>query len=77
MRVSYQLLPSELFVDIGIDFCRWDRAVATIPTTGYPLTMAFHSFDQQLVVANETDLVRCVKPYFHRWNSTDGGVKRL
>ncbi|KAJ3570758.1 hypothetical protein NP233_g4189 [Leucocoprinus birnbaumii] len=39
------------------EFCRWDRPVATIQTGGYPLTMAFHSFDQQMVVANESDTV--------------------
>ncbi|KAF5352352.1 hypothetical protein D9756_006183 [Leucocoprinus leucothites] len=39
------------------EFCRWDRAVATIQTGGYPLTMAFHSFDQQMVVANESDTI--------------------
>ncbi|KXN84995.1 WD repeat-containing protein mip1 [Leucoagaricus sp. SymC.cos] len=42
---------------VAAEFCRWDRPVATIQTSGHPLTMAFHSFDQQLVVANETDSI--------------------
>jgi hypothetical protein len=37
---------------------RWDRPVATFQTAGFPLTMAFHSYDQQLVVANESDMIR-------------------
>lgn len=37
---------------------RWDRPVATFQTSGYPLTMAFHSYDQHLVVANESDMIR-------------------
>jgi len=36
--------------------------VATIQTDGYPLTMALHSFDQQIVVANETDTIRYSEP---------------
>ncbi|EKM84312.1 hypothetical protein AGABI1DRAFT_67693 [Agaricus bisporus var. burnettii JB137-S8] len=39
------------------EFCRWDRPVATIQTGGYPLTMIFHAFDQQMVVANESDMI--------------------
>jgi len=35
--------------------------VATIQTDGYPLSMAFHSFDRQIVVANETDTIRYLK----------------
>jgi regulator-associated protein of mTOR len=40
--------------------CSWERPVATLFTTGHPLTMAFHSFDKQLVIANESDMIRCV-----------------
>ncbi|KAG5644146.1 hypothetical protein DXG03_009040 [Asterophora parasitica] len=36
---------------------RWDRPVATLQVAGHPLTMAFHSYDQHLVVANETDMI--------------------
>ncbi|KAG6857290.1 hypothetical protein H0H87_006483 [Tephrocybe sp. NHM501043] len=36
---------------------RWDRPVATLQANGHPLTMAFHSYDQHLVVANETDMI--------------------
>ncbi|KAJ7591195.1 raptor N-terminal caspase like domain-containing protein [Mycena floridula] len=39
--------------------CRWDRSVATFNGPANPLTMAFHSYDQHLVIANESDLV-CV-----------------
>lgn len=39
---------------------RWDRPVVTLQVAGHPLTMAFHSFDQHLVVANETDMIRSV-----------------
>jgi len=46
-----------------IEYCRWDRPVATIQTDGYPLSMAFHSFDQQIVVANETDTIRYLKTH--------------
>ncbi|RDB29372.1 Target of rapamycin complex 1 subunit mip1 [Hypsizygus marmoreus] len=35
----------------------WDRPVATLQVAGHPLTMAFHSFDQQIVVANESDMI--------------------
>ncbi|KNZ76317.1 WD repeat-containing protein mip1 [Termitomyces sp. J132] len=35
----------------------WKRPVATVQATGHPLTMAFHSYDQHLVVANETDMI--------------------
>ncbi|KAF8899316.1 raptor N-terminal caspase like domain-containing protein [Infundibulicybe gibba] len=37
--------------------CRWDRPVATLHVSGYPLTMAFHSYDQHLMVANESDMI--------------------
>ncbi|RXW18505.1 hypothetical protein EST38_g7341 [Candolleomyces aberdarensis] len=36
---------------------RWDRPVASLQVAGHPLTMAFHSYDQQLVVANEHDMI--------------------
>ncbi|TEB32325.1 hypothetical protein FA13DRAFT_1662659 [Coprinellus micaceus] len=36
---------------------RWDKPVATMHVAGHPLTMTFHSFDQQLVVANEHDMI--------------------
>ncbi|KAF9022601.1 hypothetical protein BDZ89DRAFT_1070539 [Hymenopellis radicata] len=35
----------------------WDRSVATLQATGHPMTMAFHSYDKHLVVANENDVV--------------------
>ncbi|KAG5654155.1 hypothetical protein H0H81_006867 [Sphagnurus paluster] len=35
----------------------WDRPVTTLQVAGHPLTMAFHSYDQHLVVANETDMI--------------------
>jgi len=38
--------------------CKWDLPVATVSASGYPLTMAFHSFDQHLIVANESDMIR-------------------
>jgi regulatory associated protein of mTOR len=40
--------------------CSWDRPVATLYTNSHPLTMAFHSFDKQLIMANESDMIRCV-----------------
>jgi len=49
-------------IGFGVEYCRWDRPVATIQTDGYPLTMALHSFDQQIVVANETDTIRYSEP---------------
>ncbi|EGO19096.1 hypothetical protein SERLADRAFT_454001 [Serpula lacrymans var. lacrymans S7.9] len=36
---------------------RWDRAVASIQISGQPLSMAFHSYDPHLVIANETDMI--------------------
>lgn len=42
---------------------RWDRPVATLQVPGHALTMAFHSYDQHLVVANETDMIRLVHIY--------------
>lgn len=41
------------------DSCRWDRSVATIQTASYPLTIAFHSYDQHVVIANDKDTIRC------------------
>ncbi|KAI0321261.1 hypothetical protein OF83DRAFT_1100511 [Amylostereum chailletii] len=35
----------------------WDKPVTTIHTPGVPLSMAFHSFDPHVVVANETDTI--------------------
>ncbi|KAJ7511862.1 hypothetical protein B0H11DRAFT_2268846 [Mycena galericulata] len=35
----------------------WDRPVATFQVPGHPLTMAFHSFDKHLFIANESDIV--------------------
>ncbi|KAF8167286.1 hypothetical protein B0H34DRAFT_792028 [Crassisporium funariophilum] len=39
------------------EISRWDRPVATLAVPGHPLTMAFHSFDRQLIIANETDMI--------------------
>ncbi|PPR02354.1 hypothetical protein CVT24_011698 [Panaeolus cyanescens] len=36
---------------------KWDRPVATFSMSGYPLTMAFHSYDPHLFVANESDMI--------------------
>jgi hypothetical protein len=44
---------------------RWDRPVATLHTTGHPISIAFHSYDQHLVVANELDMIRCVHSINH------------
>ncbi|KDR78409.1 hypothetical protein GALMADRAFT_245577 [Galerina marginata CBS 339.88] len=36
----------------------WDRPVATLTIPGgHPLTMAFHSYDKQIIVANENDMI--------------------
>lgn len=43
---------------LWVDERKWDKPVATIQVTGHPLTMAFHSYDKHLVVANETDMIR-------------------
>ncbi|KAF8808186.1 hypothetical protein BYT27DRAFT_6605724 [Phlegmacium glaucopus] len=45
--------------------CRWERPVATLFTTSHPLTMTFHSFDQQLVIANDSDMIS-VYDWHHR-----------
>ncbi|KAF8641036.1 hypothetical protein AX17_000681 [Amanita inopinata Kibby_2008] len=39
------------------EHCKWDRAVATLQISGYPLTMVFHSYDHHLIVANECDMI--------------------
>lgn len=41
----------------------WDRPVATLQTFGHPLSLAFHAYDPHLVVANESDMIRCVPLY--------------
>ncbi|KDQ62866.1 hypothetical protein JAAARDRAFT_188509 [Jaapia argillacea MUCL 33604] len=35
----------------------WDRQVASFQAGAYPLTMAFHSYDPHIVIANETDMI--------------------
>ncbi|KAJ6541734.1 hypothetical protein B0H19DRAFT_1174442 [Mycena capillaripes] len=35
----------------------WDRSVATLQVSGHPLTMAFHSYDKHLFIANESNVV--------------------
>ena len=42
--------------------CRWDKYVAKIQVPGNPLSMAFHAYDNLLVVANELDMIRHVSP---------------
>lgn len=37
---------------------RWDRPVASLNISGHPMTMAFHSYDKHLVIANEHDMIR-------------------
>lgn len=60
------LLLVRAFIEVccGIDTVtedrRWERPVATLQIAGHPLTMAFHSYDQHLVVANETDMISFV-----------------
>lgn len=39
---------------------RWDRTVATFVGPAFPLNMAFHSYDQHLVVSNDTDIISLV-----------------
>ncbi|KAF4573505.1 WD repeat RAPTOR family protein [Pleurotus pulmonarius] len=39
------------------EHCRWDRPVASLHIQGHPLTMAFHAYDQHLIIANEADSV--------------------
>ena len=44
---------------VDTEHCRWDKPVATLQINGCPLTMAFHSYDQHLIIANENDMIRC------------------
>ncbi len=37
---------------------RWDLSVTNLSVNGHPLTMAFHSYDQHLIIANEHDMIR-------------------
>ncbi|TFK65446.1 hypothetical protein BDN72DRAFT_196251 [Pluteus cervinus] len=37
--------------------CTWNRPVTTIHGSGHALTMVFHAYDQQLVTANEGDMI--------------------
>ncbi|EKM61656.1 uncharacterized protein PHACADRAFT_248390 [Phanerochaete carnosa HHB-10118-sp] len=39
------------------DNCRWDRPVASIPTSVFPTQIAFHAYDPHMVVTNEQDLI--------------------
>lgn len=58
-QVRTTFIESNVKIDVGgTEDRRWDRPVATFQTTGFPLTMAFHSYDQHLVVANEPDMIR-------------------
>lgn len=43
---------------------RWDRPVTTLNISGHPLTMAFHAYDNHLIVANEHDMIRFVSCFF-------------
>jgi len=45
--------------------CKWDLPVTTLSIPGHPLTMAFHSYDQHLIVANESDMIS-VWDWHHR-----------
>ncbi|KZP15647.1 hypothetical protein FIBSPDRAFT_895647 [Athelia psychrophila] len=36
---------------------RWDKYVSKLQVPGYPLQLAFHSYDSHLVVANDTDMI--------------------
>ncbi|KAJ6454525.1 raptor N-terminal caspase like domain-containing protein [Mycena vitilis] len=62
----------------------WDRAVATLHVPGYPLTMAFHSYDKHLFVADESDVVsvwdwsqRRRLSSFHNGNGPEDSVTSL
>lgn len=44
------------------ELCPWDRPVATLQTSGHPLSLAFHAYDPHLVVANESDTIRYTLP---------------
>ncbi|KAF8634942.1 hypothetical protein AX15_000673 [Amanita polypyramis BW_CC] len=39
------------------EHCRWDKPVVSLQINGHPLTMAFHSYDSHLIVANEHDMI--------------------
>ncbi|PFH49822.1 hypothetical protein AMATHDRAFT_178237 [Amanita thiersii Skay4041] len=39
------------------EHCKWDRPVASLQISGYPLTMVLHSYDHHLIVANEHDMI--------------------
>ncbi|KZT01152.1 WD40 repeat-like protein [Laetiporus sulphureus 93-53] len=59
--------------------CRWDRQVSHIRVHGLPVTMAFHSFDPHLAVANESDEVTVYdwirrKPMTHFFNGNPRGT---
>ncbi|KAF7302526.1 WD-REPEATS-REGION domain-containing protein [Mycena chlorophos] len=62
----------------------WDRPVATMQVHGHPLTMAFHSFDKHLFVANESDVVSVWDwshkrriSWFHNGNTTGTSITAL
>ncbi|KAF7307461.1 Mip1 [Mycena indigotica] len=62
----------------------WDRPVATLQVHGYPLTMAFHSFDKHLFIANEADIVSVWDwsqkrrlSWFHNGNTAGTSVTSL
>ena len=57
---SYSSNSNMIFNNSFTETCSWERHVATLPTNSHPLTMAFHSFDKQLIIANESDMIRCV-----------------
>ncbi len=42
----------------SLESCRWDLPVGSFAVNGHPLTMAFHSYDKHLVIANENDMIR-------------------
>lgn len=44
--------------------CRWDKYVSKLQITGNPLTLAFHAYDNLLVVGNDTDMIRFVCKIF-------------
>jgi len=51
---------------------RWDKYVSKLQVPGYPLSMAFHAFDNHLVVANETDMIGYAIPPLHNYADTYG-----
>ncbi|KAF9011295.1 hypothetical protein BDQ17DRAFT_1387682 [Cyathus striatus] len=52
-----KIIQETLSQSAAAETSRWDRPVATLQITGHPLTMAFHSYDPHLVVANESDMI--------------------